>query len=108
MANVTNVSKKLMMALNARGYKLTFSTKQFIGTEGNVHNYYSINKAVWSEEKHKYLNNELYSSTSMIRIALYLRDMWYRENGWPLPKDNEVWNQIRWDLQDRERNREEG
>ena len=97
--NLMKTSKKLVSALNTRNYKLTISTKQFIGTEGRPHNMYSINNAVWDDEKRKYINRELYSTTSMVRIALYLRDMWFRENGWELPTDQEKWNQIREELE---------
>ena len=101
--NLVQTSKKLVLALNSRGYKLTFNTKQFMGVEGEPHNYYSICKAVWDEDKHKYLNQEIYSSSSMIRIVLFLRDMWYKENGWELPTDQEKWNNIRRELNRKER-----
>ena len=94
-ANLMQTSKKLVQALNSRGYKLTFSTKQFIGKEGQPHNMYSISKATWDEDKRKYKHDELYSTTSMVRVVLFLRDMWYEENGWALPMDQEQWNRIR-------------
>jgi hypothetical protein len=98
-ANLLATSKKLVKALNSRGHKITFSYKQFMGKEGKPHNYYSINRATWSEEKGKYLHSELYSSTSMVRIVLFLRDMWYKENGWELPTDQEKWNAIRSEME---------
>lgn len=101
-ANLLATSKKLVKALNTRGYMITFSIKQFMGREGKPHNYYSINRAEWSEEKSKYLHNEIYSSTSMVRIVLFLRDMWYKENGWELPTDQELWNSIRVELEAKE------
>lgn len=97
--NIAKTAKKLMSALNTKGYMLTFSTKQFMGTEGRPHNYYTINQAIWNPDKGKYYNQELYSTTSMIRIVLYLRDMWYKENGWELPTDQELWNKIRNELE---------
>ena len=93
--NLAQVVKKLTLALNTKGHKLTYSVKQFMGREGEPHNYYSICQAVWDEEKNKYVNQELYSSTSMVRIVLFLRDMWYKENDWELPTDQEKWNEIR-------------
>jgi hypothetical protein len=97
-ANLMQTSKKLIQALNSRGYKMTFSIKQFIGREGQPHNMYSINKATWDEDKRKYKHDELYSTTSMVRIVMFLRDMWYEENGWELPTDQEQWNRIREEL----------
>jgi hypothetical protein len=97
--NLMQTSKKLVQALNSRGYKLTLSTKQFIGREGAPHNMYSICMATWNDEKRKYSHEELYSTTSMVRITLYLRDLWYKANGWELPTDQEEWNRIREELQ---------
>jgi hypothetical protein len=97
-ANLMQTSKKLVQALNSRGYKLTLSTKQFIGREGQPHNMYSISNATWDDEKKRYKHNELYSTTSLVRIVLFLRDMWYEENGWELPADQEKWNGIRKEL----------
>ena len=99
--NLMQTSKKLIQALNQRGHKLTLSTKQFYGKEGQPHNMYSISRATWNEEKRKYSHDELYSTTSMVRITLFLRDMWYKENGWDLPTDQEMWNELREEMQAR-------
>ena len=99
--NLMQTSKKLIQALNSRGHKVTLSTKQFIGREGQPHNMYSVNKAWWNEEKRKYSHDELYSTTSMVRITLFLRDMWFEENGWELPTDQESWNLIREELREK-------
>jgi len=96
--NLKKTGQKLMQALNSRGYNLTFSTKQFMGREGRPINMYCINKAIFDDSKNKFINKELYSTTSMVRIVLYLRDMWFLENGWELPTDQELWNKIREDL----------
>ena len=96
--NLMQTSKKLIQALNSRGYKLTFSTKQFMGKEGQPHNMYSINKAIWNDEKRRYSHEELYSTTSMVRVTLFLRDMWFQANGWELPTDQASWNSVREEL----------
>lgn len=98
--NLLHTSKRLMMALNAAGYKLTFSTKQFIGRDNITHTMYCINKAWWNEEKERYYHTELYSSTSLVRIVLYLRDMWFEYNHWELPTDQAEWNRIREEIAD--------
>ena len=99
--NLMQTSKKLVQALNSRGYKLTFSTKQFMGKESQPHNMYCVNKATWNEEKGRYSHEELYSTTSMVRMTLFLRDMWFEENGWDLPDDQEAWNKIRAELREK-------
>jgi hypothetical protein len=93
--NLLRTSKKLVQALNSKGYKLTFSSKQYIGREGQPHTMYSICRAVYNEDKQRYSHEEIYSTSSMVRIVLFLRDMWFEENGWELPTDQEQWNKIR-------------
>ena len=93
--NLLRTSKKLVQALNSRGYKLTFSSKQYIGREGQPHTMYSICKAIYNEDKQRYSHEEIYSTSSMVRIVLFLRDMWFEENDWELPTDQEAWNKIR-------------
>lgn len=100
MARMIPTAKKLIAALGTKGIKITLNTKQFIGKEGNTHDYYSVNRAVWDEDKQKFMHYELYSAVSPVRIVLFLRDMWYEANGWELPQDQELWNQIRKELKE--------
>jgi len=93
--NLLKTSKKLMQALNANGCKLTFNVKEFMGVEGKPVKYYSVCAAEWNENRHKYDSRELYSTTSLLRIVFYLRDMWYSLNGWDLPTDQKQWNELR-------------
>ena len=95
MARMLPTATKLIAALGTKGIKLTLNTKQFVGREGLTHSIYSVNKAVWDENKQKYLHYELYKSISPIRIVFFLRDMWYEENGWELPTDQALWNELR-------------
>lgn len=95
MADINKSINKLIQALNSKGQMLLYNKKQFMGKEGQPHNLYSVSKAVWDEDRQKFGSTELYKSTSTVRIALYLRDMWFEVNGWELPTDNEMWNQIR-------------
>lgn len=98
--NLIRTSKKIMQALNTRDYKLTFNIKQFLGKDNKNVSVYSINQAHWDDELGKYRHTELYSSASMVRITLFLRDMWYKENGWELPTDQPLWNDIRKKLEE--------
>ena len=95
MADLRRTAKTLIKALNTRNYRLTFAQKEFVGAEDKVHTYYSVNQASWNKDKHRFDHSELYGSTSLTRIVLYLRDMWYLENKWDLPMDQEKWNTIR-------------
>lgn len=101
--NLIQTSKKLMTALNAAGYKLTYTSKQFMGREGRVHTMHSVNQASWREDKGKYFHTELYATTSMVRIVMFLRDLWYTHLGWELPTDQPLWNDVRKGLEDKKR-----
>lgn len=94
-SNLTMI-KKLRNAINAKGYKLLYSTYEFFSDEkkGPV-TIYCIKEAVYNEQKGRNDNIELFKSGSQIQIVLFLRDFWYKINGIPLPTDNEKWNSIR-------------
>ena len=94
-SNITNI-KKLQRAINARGEKLLYNTNQWYSDrESRPVTIHSIKKAVWDDDLQKTVNVELFKSTSMIQILLFLRDYWYEMNGMTLPMDNEEWNTIR-------------
>lgn len=95
MASVNKSIDKLIGALNMKGYMLLYNKKQFMGIEGKPHNLYVISQAKWDPMRNKYGQVEIYKSTSTVRIVLFLRDLWYSENGWDIPTDNEMWNEIR-------------
>lgn len=60
---------------------------------------YVIRKAVWNEEKGKSVNIELFKSTSQIQVVLFLRDYWYKLNGWEVPADNPMWEKVKEKIQ---------
>lgn len=96
MPSNTVMIRKLQHALNTKGMKIMYSTSQFYSADqGRPVTIYSIKQAVFDEFKGKYINHELFSSTSQIQIVLFLRDMWYTINGKEVPTDNEKWNQIK-------------
>ena len=95
MADYNQSVKKLIQALNSRGHNLLYAKKQFMGKEGMPHNLFELSRGCWNKEKGKYDTISIYKTTSLIRMVLFLRDMWFTENGQDLPTDNEMWNQIR-------------
>ena len=101
-SSMMNASKKLMTALNTKhGYRLMFSYKQFPTKSGEIKTLFIINHAVWDERKAKMVTEEVYVSSSMVRIVLFLRDLWCLANGDPLPEDQPQWNAIRRDLMEK-------
>ena len=98
-SNATMI-KKLMQALNLRGMRVLYTTSQFWSpTENRPVTIYNVKQAVWDDDKEKFVNIELFKSTSQIQIVLFLRDLWYSINGKELPQENEVWNEIKSDSQ---------
>lgn len=93
MASNSTMIHKLQQALNMNGHRILQTTSQFYSVEQERPiTIYHLKEAVYDEDKNKFINLELFSSTSQIQILLFLRDMWYEHNGWEVPKDNEVWN----------------
>ena len=94
-SNATMI-KKLQTAMNLRGMRIMYTTSQFYSaTENRPITVYHIKQAVWDDEKEKFVNIELFKSTSQIQIVLFLRDLWYSINGKELPQGNELWNEIK-------------
>lgn len=97
--NMWTISKKLLKGISVKYDKqLTLSTKQFMGVEKQPHSIYILSEAVLNPDTGRYYNKEFYSTTSMIRITLYLRDIFYTLEGRELPTDQEKWNAIREEL----------
>ena len=89
-SNSTNIHR-LQRAINEKGGSILYNTTQFYSVEQNRPvTIYIIKQALWDDDKQKYVNVELFSSTSQIQILLYLRDYWFPMNGWEVPTDNEM------------------
>lgn len=94
MASNSVMIKKLQTALNNRGMRIMYTTSQFYSlNENRPITTYHIKQAVWDDNKEKFVNMELFKSTSQIQIVLFLRDLWYSINGKEVPQNNEVWNE---------------
>ena len=87
---------KLQHAINDRGGNILYNTTQFYSQQQERPvTLYIIKQAQWNEERQRTQNIELFSSTSQIQIVLFLRDFWYRMNGWEVPTDNPVWEEAK-------------
>lgn len=96
MPSNTVMIHKLQTALNTKGLRIMYSTSQFYSeTQNRPVTIYHIKQAVYDDSKQKFINIELFKSTSQIQIVLFLRDLWYTVNGKEVPQDNEVWNNIK-------------
>lgn len=97
MNSNTQMIKKLQTAINARfGARLLVNKTQWYSDKKNMPvTTWIVKKAVYDEKKGRNINIELFKSTSQIQIVLFLRDMWYELNGWEVPDDNKMWNEIK-------------
>ena len=96
MNSNTTMIKKLRGAINGKGEKLLYNTSEFFSeSQQRPITVYIIKKAMWDEKRHRNKNVEIFHSSSQIQIVLFLRDYWFKLNGWELPTDNEKWNEIR-------------
>ena len=101
-SNSVNIHR-LQQAINGKGYKVLYSTSQFYSDKQNRPvTVYVLKQAVWDDEAQKNRNIEIFKSTSQIQILLFLRDMWFEINGWEIPTDNEVWNDIKRKMKEKE------
>lgn len=88
--------KKLRGAINGKGEKLLYSTSEFFSEEQNRPiTIYTIKKAIWDEKRGRNKNVELFHSASQIQIVLFLRDYWFKINGWELPEADDKWTAMR-------------
>lgn len=87
---------RLQQALNSKGCMILYSTSQFYSTKQNRPvTLYHIKQSIPDDNTGRLKTVELFKSASQIQIVLYLRDMWYNVNGREIPKDNEIWNNIK-------------
>ena len=100
MASLLGTSKKLVKALNSRGYTVTYGSKEFMAKDGTIHNMNMLYIVTYNEEKNRYDSTPIYSTPSLVRLVMYLRDFWYIINGQELPTDQELWNKLRQKLID--------
>lgn len=89
--------KKLQKAINVNfDQKILINKTQFYSDKADsIIELIVIKKAVWDEKKQRVKNVELFSSPSDVQIVLYLRDLWYKLNGWEIPTDNEYWEDVK-------------
>lgn len=99
MATQTNLAmiRKLQMGINNTfpEERITYNTTQFYSNDQKrMITLYIIKKTIVSDtEKNQYLT--LFKAASQLQVVMFMRDYWYLLNGWELPTDNEVWNEIR-------------
>lgn len=89
--------KKLQKAINTNfDQKILVNKTQFYSEDtDSIIEMIVIKQAVYDPNKKRITNIKLFESTSDVQIVLYMRDIWYKLNGWEIPTDNEMWEDIK-------------
>lgn len=53
---------------------------------------YTLYQVTDTEKKSK---QQLFQTYSQVQLVLFMRDLWYQLNDWEIPRDNEVWEEIK-------------
>lgn len=97
MASFAQLAKKLQQAINnsSAGAKLLINTSQWYSDDKKRPVTCYIVKQNMKDEKGKNHGIELFKTYSHVQLVLWLRDYWYELNGWEVPHDNEVWEEVK-------------
>lgn len=90
-------AKKLQTACRkVFGIKLLINQRQWFSNDKDMAiTVYTVNEVRPNGEGKRDLNIEIFRTYSQVQLALFMRDYWYRLNGWEVPHDNEKWEEIK-------------
>lgn len=97
MANKYVVTaNKLQKAINNTfDARILISTSQWYSEDRHAPiTVYSVKQAI-TKDNGKQMNIELFKCYSALQLTLFLRDYWYELNGWEVPTDNQVWEEVK-------------
>lgn len=97
-----SVAKRLQNAINTTyDMKIIINISQWYSEKKKcLMNQYVV-RQVFVDEEGKKTSVELYKTYSTIRLTLFLRDYWFELNGWEVPTDNQMWEEIKKDYGDK-------
>ena len=98
MASFAQLAKKLQSAINQRTEdKLLINTQQWFSEDkGRAVTCYVIKQRVRKgKNKQQRRSVEVFNTYSQVQMVLWLRDYWYRMNGWEVPQDNIEWEEVK-------------
>lgn len=96
MPSNSQMIKKLQTALNVKGCRILYNTTQFYSEElQRPITLHCIKQSTLNKESGRKVNVELFKSSSMIQVVLFLRDLLFKIEGKEIPTDNEVWNRMK-------------
>lgn len=91
-----STAKKLQTACKKRfGVKLLINERQWYSDDKDMAiTVYSVHQVINNENK-RTQSVELFKTYSQIQLVLFLRDFWYKLNGWEIPTDNKTWEEVK-------------
>lgn len=95
-ANYLRTAKRLQTACRKQfGAKLLINSKQWYSDDKDMAmTMYVIQQVIYTEDKKKrYI--ELFKTYSQVQLLLFMRDYWYKLNGWEVPTDNPIWEEVK-------------
>lgn len=97
MANYAQLAKKLQTAINQRaGAKLVINTQQWYSQDRKRPITIYIVRQVFEDPTTNHKKSiQLFRTYSQIQMLLFLRDFWYDLNGWEIPTDNKMWEELK-------------
>lgn len=95
MAKFAQTAKKLQTAINSQsGAKISISTSQWYSKEKHRPiTVFTIRESFPDDNYRK--SKEVFKTYSQVQMVLFLRDYWYNLNGWELPTDNPIWEEVK-------------
>lgn len=98
MGKFDNVAKKLQNAINGKTQdKILLSSQQWFSEDKHrpITVFYVKQSRINNDGKR--VTVELFKTYSQVQLVLFLRDYWYELNGWEVPTDNKMWEEVKQD-----------
>lgn len=91
-----HTAKRLQTACRKQfGVKLLINSRQWYSDDKDMAmTMYVIQEVMYDDARNK-KNIELFKTYSQVQLVLFMRDYWYKLNGWEVPTDNEKWEAIK-------------
>lgn len=95
MAKFAQTAKKLQAAINSQpGAKISINTSQWYSKDKHRPiTVYTVKESYPDDGFRK--TKEIFKTYSHVQLVLFLRDYWYEMNGWEIPHDNPVWEEVK-------------
>lgn len=90
-----HTAKKLQTACRKLfGVRLLINSRQWYSEDKDMAmTFYTVQKVDFMDGKK--VSTELFKTYSQIQLVLFMRDYWYKLNGWEVPTNNPIWEKIK-------------